>query len=128
MVRSQMKLKQPANRQAGSARHKLWIIVSQDDGKAYPGMNAITDVLEKNGGKVTRAVWDGRSDAAGFQTAADTMLKDGPESNVHYVAFAKGTVIPEGEGEGEGGGGAGHVWTWPIAYAIPGVRAWLLRQ
>lgn len=124
MVRGQMKLKQPANRQAGSARHKLWIIVSQDDGKAYPGMNAITDVLEKNGGKVTRAVWDGRSDAVGFQTAVDTMLKDGSESNVHYVAFAKGTVIPEGED----GGGAGHVWTWPIAYAIPGVCAWLLQQ
>lgn len=107
------------------AKNKLWIIVSQDDSKAYPGMNAITDALERNGARVTRAVWDGRSDANGFQAATDAMLKDGPNSNVYYAAFRQGTVIPEGI---SANGGAGHVWTWPIAYAIPAVRDWLLQQ
>ncbi|MBO0128469.1 hypothetical protein [Agrobacterium sp. OT33] len=94
---------------APMAKKKLWIIVSQDDPKAYPGMNAITEVLEKSGSKVARAVWDGRSDAAGFQTAFESMLEDGADNDVFYVAFRKGTVIPEGE---DSGGGAGHVWTW----------------
>lgn len=29
------------------AQQKLWILVSQDDNKAWPGQNAIIDVLEK---------------------------------------------------------------------------------
>lgn len=107
------------------AKNKFWIIVSQDDGKAWPGMSAVVDTLEKNGAKVTRAIWDGHSDAAGFQSAVEAMLKDGPDSNIYFAAFKAGTVIPPGV---DANGGAGHVWTWPIAYAIPGVRDWLLRQ
>ena len=107
------------------AKNKFWIIVSQDDGKAWPGMSAVVDTLEKNGAKVTRAIWDGRSDAAGFENAVAAMLKEGPDSNIHFAAFRKGTVIPESV---DVNGGAGHVWTWPIAYAIPGVRDWLLQQ
>jgi len=107
------------------ARNKFWIIVSQDDGKAWPGMSAVVDTLEKNGAKVTRAIWDGRSDAAGFEDAVAAMLRDGPDSNVYFAALRQGTVIPAGA---EVNGGSGHVWTWPIAYAIPGVRDWLLQQ
>lgn len=107
------------------ARNRFWIIVSQDDGKAWPGMSAVVDTLEKNGAKVTRAIWDGHSDAAGFEKAVEAMLKDGPDSNVYFAAFKKGTVIPPGV---DANGGAGHVWTWPIAYTIPGVRDWLLQQ
>ncbi|PIP00147.1 PHB depolymerase family esterase [Pleomorphomonas carboxyditropha] len=107
------------------AGNKFWIIVSQDDGKAWPGMSAVVDTLEKNGAKMTRAIWDGRSDAAGFEDAVAAMLRDGPDSNVYFAAFRQGTVIPEGV---EVNGGSGHVWTWPIAYAIPGVRDWLLQQ
>lgn len=107
------------------AKDRLWIIVAEDDAKTYPGMNAITAVLEQNGARVTRTVWDGRSDPAGFQAAVDAMLEEGPDSNVFYTAFRQGTVIPEGV---DTGGAAGHVWTWPLAYAIPGLRDWLMRQ
>ncbi|UXN02669.1 hypothetical protein [Bartonella sp. HY406] len=106
------------------AKHKIWIIVSQDDDKAYPGMNAITDKLEQNGAKITRAIWDGKSSPSEFQAAQEKMINEGPDSNIYYVAFRAGTVIPVGES----GRGGGHVWTWPIAYAIPSVRRWLLSQ
>ncbi|UXM94563.1 hypothetical protein N5853_10685 [Bartonella sp. HY329] len=106
------------------AKHKIWIIVSQDDDKAYPGMNAITDKLEQNGAKITRAIWDGQSSPSEFQAAQEKMINEGPDSNIYYVAFRAGTVIPVGES----GLGGGHVWTWPIAYAIPSVRRWLLSQ
>lgn len=106
------------------AKNKIWIIVSQDDDKAYPGMNAITDTLEKNGAKITRAIWDGQLDASGFHNATQKILSEGPDSNIYYVALRAGTVIPKGE-DSRGGG---HVWTWPIAYNIADIRSWLLQQ
>lgn len=107
------------------ADKNIFAIVSQDDTKAYPGMTAIMDVLADNGATVTRAVWNGRSSQQEFAEAFRAIRAEGPESNVYFVAFEKGTVIPEGE---DGQGGAGHVNTWPIAYDIPDVRDWLFRQ
>ena len=48
------------------AKNNLWIVVSQGDAKAYPGMNAITNTLEKEGAKVSRAIWDGRANESEF--------------------------------------------------------------
>lgn len=107
------------------AQDNIFAIVSQDDNKAYPGMSAIMDVLEQKGAKVTRADWNGRSSAAEFAQAYQAIRADGPDSNVFFVAFDKGTVIPEGESTA---GAAGHVNTWPIAYDIPMVRDWLFEQ
>jgi predicted peptidase len=48
-------------------KNNLWIVVSQGDAKAYLGMNAITNTLEKEGGaKVSRAIWDGRANESEF--------------------------------------------------------------
>jgi predicted peptidase len=52
-------------------RQKLWILVSQDDGKAFPGQNAITEVLEKEGAKISRATWDGRWTTEQYRAAFD---------------------------------------------------------
>lgn len=107
------------------ANKKMWVIVSEDDPKAYPTMNQIMPVLEKNGAKITRAVWNGRASAAEFQNDVDAALKAGPDSNVYYTAFQKGTVIPASVTNNPG---AGHIYTWPIAYTIAGVRDWLFTQ
>ncbi|TKW67413.1 MAG: hypothetical protein DI616_07140 [Paracoccus denitrificans] len=107
------------------ADKNIFAIVSQDDSKAYPGMSAIMDVLEQNGANVTRAEWNGRASQDEFAEAVAAIRAAGPDSNAYFVAFEKGTVIPEGESSE---GGAGHVNTWPIAYAIPGVRDWLFEQ
>jgi predicted peptidase len=49
------------------AKNNLWIVVSQEDAKAYPGMNAITNTLEKEGGaKISRAIWDVRANESEF--------------------------------------------------------------
>lgn len=114
-----------ASKVAPIAKNKLWIVVSQDDSKAYPGMNAITETLEKNGAHVTRAVWDGTSSAAQFQKDVTAIEKAGSRSNVYYVAFKKGTVIPAGQSTQ---GAAGHRNTWRIAYTIDGIRDWLFQQ
>ena len=110
---------------APMAKKKLWIVVSQDDDKAYPGMNAITTELEKHGAKVTKDIWNGTANAAKFkQNVVETLLA-GPKSNVYYIAFRKGTVIPPGESTA---GAAGHRNTWRIAYEIEGIRDWLFQQ
>lgn len=110
---------------ASIAKNKLWIIVSQDDGKAWPGMNTITQVLESHGARITRATWNGQSNAKEFANNVDTILAIGVDSNVFYTVFEKGTVIPK---DAKVNGGSGHVWTWPIAYNIPKVRDWLFAQ
>ena len=110
---------------APMAKNKLWIVVSQDDIGAYPSMNAITAELEKHGAKVTRAVWDGNANSAQFKRDVAAMLQAGPDSNIYYVAFRQGTVIPPGQSTA---GAAGHRNTWRVAYTIEGIRDWLFQQ
>ena len=105
------------------ARQKLWILVSQDDDKAWPGQNAITETLAKAGAKISRAEWDGTWDEKAFRTAFERI--DAEKSPVNYVAFRKGTVIPEGQ---SAAGASGHRNTWRIAYTIEPIREWLFRQ
>jgi predicted peptidase len=105
------------------AKKKLWILVSQDDDKAYPGENAITEVLEKNGAKISRVVWDGTWNAGEFRAAFEKI--DPEDSPINYVAFKKGTVIPAGQSTA---GGSGHRNTWRIAYTIEPIREWIFRE
>lgn len=109
---------------ASMAKKKLWIIVSQDDGKAWPGMTSLVAKWEQNGAKVTRATWNGRASDQEFATDVASMLKEGLDSNVYFTSFEQGTVIPANLTSGA----SGHVWTWPVAYRIPGVRDWLFSQ
>jgi predicted peptidase len=108
---------------APMAKNRLFILVSQDDGKAFPGQNAITEALESEGGQVARAVWDGRWTDEQFRFAFDDLDAEG--ARINYVTFAAGTVIPEGESTA---GASGHRNTWRIAYSIEPIREWLLRD
>ena len=67
----------PAAAVAPLARKKLWVVVSQGDDKAYPGENAIMDVITAQGTAVSRATSDGRSTTAQFATDAQNLLADG---------------------------------------------------
>lgn len=109
---------------ANMAHKKLWIIVSQDDGKAWPGMSSLVEKWQQLGAKVTQATWNGRASDQEFAAAAAAMLKEDPTSNIYFTSFEKGTVIPADVTSGA----SGHVWTWPIAYRIPAVRDWLFTQ
>lgn len=105
------------------ASQKLWILVSQDDDKAYPGQNAITEALEKDGARISRAVWDGRWTADEFRAAFEKIDVEG--SPINYVTFARGTVIPAGQSTA---GASGHRNTWRIAYTIEPIREWIFRH
>lgn len=108
---------------APMAHNRLWITVSQDDAKAWPGQTAIVQTLARHGAKVAQAVWNAQWTPAQFQAAFAQM--DAQQANVNLVAFEKGSVFAPGESTG---GGAGHVNTWRYAYGIAPVREWLFRQ
>ncbi|NVO24320.1 prolyl oligopeptidase family serine peptidase [Donghicola mangrovi] len=107
---------------APMAGNRLFILVSQDDAKAFPGQNAITEALTAQGTPVARAVWDARWSAEQFRFAFDDLDAEG--ARVNYVTFDAGTVIPEGQTPNPG---TGHINTWHYAYAIEPIREWVLR-
>lgn len=102
---------------------KLWILVSQDDPGAFPGQNAIVEVLEAEGAQISRVTWDARWSAEEFRAAFAEIDTEG--SPINYVTFAPGTVIPEGE---SAAGASGHRNTWRVAYTIEPIREWIFRQ
>ena len=102
------------------ARCKFWILVSNHDEKAFPGMNAVIEALEANGAKVGRYYWNGKSSKREFDEYVREALKD--DVNIRYTVFQGSSVVPEGR---EDNGGSNHVNTWPVAYGIDGVKEWL---
>lgn len=109
---------------APMAKNKIWITVSTGDEKAFPGMNAITDTLKKNGAKVAYGSWKGTYSSEEFIKAVKEMEKE--NANVNYSTLEKGTVIPKDVVETSKGGE--HIYTWTIAYNIEGIRDWLFSQ
>lgn len=109
---------------APMAKNKIWITVSTGDEKAFPGMNAITETLKKNGAKVAYGSWKGTYSSEEFTKAVKDMEKE--NANINYSTLEKGTVISKDVVETSKGGE--HIYTWTIAYNIEGVRDWLFSQ
>ena len=105
------------------ANDKLWIVVSSGDAKAFPGMNAITAVLEQEGAKVSRDMWNGQSTETEFAFLVRKMMAE--DNPIKYSVFQRGTVVPEGMKDDPG---SNHICTWRIAYTIEGIRDWLFSQ
>ncbi|MET7575168.1 alpha/beta hydrolase-fold protein [Streptomyces sp. NPDC005492] len=110
----------PEGQAAPLAKKDLWILVSADDTKAYPGEQAITEVIQEQGTAVSTALWDGQSTAAEF--AADVRSMKAQRTPVNFAAFETGTVVPTGSTT------SAHMATWQVAYTIPGIRDWIMRQ
>jgi len=84
------------------------LMARQWDPAQVASLNVITEVLEQNGAKMTRAVWNSRANAEEFEATVEAMLEDGPDSNVRDDLCRQGSAIPE---RISANGGAGHVWT-----------------
>jgi predicted peptidase len=108
---------------APMAKDKLWVLVAQGDQKASAGMNAAMDVWSAAGASISRAVWNGQASAE--EAAANVAAMTAENSNIKYVQFANGTVVPENQSASSN---ANHISTWRIAYNIEGVRDWLFKQ
>lgn len=96
----------------------LWILVSGNDAKAFPGMNAATEAMEVNGASVYRYTWDAKRDD--LEEQARLARKD--TCNVRYTVFADSSVVPEGIDPNPG---MNHIFTWPVVYEITELKRWL---
>lgn len=104
-------------------RKNFWILVSEHDEKAFPGMNAITAAMERNGGKVGRYLWNAKAGKEALNLAVAQAAAE--DCNLRYTVFEGDTVVPEEE---EANGRSNHMSTWPVVYGIDALRDWLFTQ
>lgn len=110
----------PEKMAASCPHNNFWILVSEGDFKAFPGMTAVTDAMEQAGAVVARYRWDG--DIGGeklTEYARNAMME---RANVRFTVFNGSTVVPEGTDINPG---SNHVCTWPVAYQVRGLKEWL---
>lgn len=99
------------------AKGNFWILVSEGDSKALPGMNAVTEAMERRGAKVGRYRWDAREPIgpSAKKAVADPV-------NVRYTVLTGDSVLPKGA---KAFPGACHMATWPVVYQIRELKEWL---
>jgi predicted peptidase len=102
---------------------KMWIVVSEGDFRAFPGMNASIELWEKAGAKVVKGTWSAREPAS--VQAANAAKMAAEHNNIMYTHFIKGTTMPPGM---ENLGSSEHLTSMRFAYAIPVIRDWLFQQ
>lgn len=110
----------PERMERSCSQNQFWILVSEHDFKAFPGMNAVTEALERGGAAVARYRWDGAAGPEQLTQCAKAAMMD--KVNVRYTVFNGSTVVPEGEDDNPG---SNHVNTWRVAYTIDGLKQWL---
>ena len=75
------------------AKNKVWWMASEDDLGAFPSFNAITERLQQQGVKISRAVWDGKWNADQYRFAYDDFgagqarLLELADVPAHFVKF-----------------------------------------
>ena len=91
---------------------KLWIIVSQGDGKAYPGMTSAVALWKSLGTKVAEdgTFWDTKGSWEALEEKAKALKDTGYP--MHFTVFKDGN----------------HMYTWSVAYNLETVRDWLFEQ
>lgn len=99
---------------------KFWVLVSEHDAKAFPGMNAVTDALEGTGVTIGRYWWDAKESAEQLSEYAREAMKD--DVQVRYTVFHGSSVVPAYKVDNPG---TNHVCTWNVVYPIKGLREWL---
>ena len=99
---------------------KFWILVSEHDARAFPGMNAVTAALEEKGVKIGHYWWDGKDSDEVLTEKAREAMKD--DVQMRYTVFYGSTVVPANLWPHPG---SNHSSTWNRVYPIKGLKEWL---
>jgi len=75
------------------AGHNMWIVVSEDDERAFPGMNAIVDYLEGLGSTAVHASISALSSQKEFASHVEELLSENKE--IKYTSLTAGTLPKE---------------------------------
>jgi|GEM_PF-80223 len=87
------------------ADKKLWIVVSEDDQRAFPGMNAVTEYWKEKGTQVAYASIPAQLPQETYRHLADSLVACG--AHIQYVSLAAGTLPKEELAKYAMGGGPG---------------------
>jgi len=117
-----------ADRVALLGAKNLWIVVSEGDDRAFQGMNAGVEALERGGATVRREIWDGTACPEEFAARVRHMAEGG--GAFRYVVFRKGTVVSPSARFPEGFPDMlkNHMSTWRLVFGIAALRDWLFEQ
>lgn len=114
-----------AEKTAPMAKNDLFILVSENDPKAFSGQNAIVEVLARNGATVKESHgWDASAPPGQLDSLVEGLLAQG--GNIHYATFKGGTLPLEKENPDHPA--SPHIGTWGVAYDIAAIREWLFAQ
>ncbi|MCD7861965.1 MAG: hypothetical protein LUG61_00285 [Lachnospiraceae bacterium] len=105
------------------AGKKMWMLNSDGDARAYPGMNEIAGELEKAGDNVHHFTLDARWPLEKQEQACREAMASG--ASILYGTFEDQSVVPEGVVKSPV---ANHMNTWPAAYQLETVKDWLFEQ
>lgn len=102
---------------------RFFIGVSEGGMKEYPGMNMITENIEKNGGSVIRLRLNYRD---GFEVNDEKVRAADDGKSIIYVVYDKDTIFPD---DGlERAPMAHHARGWQLTYQMESAREWLFKQ
>ncbi|MCD8013003.1 MAG: hypothetical protein LUG99_07495 [Lachnospiraceae bacterium] len=101
----------------------IWMICSEGDARAYPGMTEITEAVEAEGTEVTIAQWSAAlTDEEQEQLAAEQASAG---TTINWTIFDTGTVMRDDVTSTDA---TEHMNTWRVAYDLDTVREWLFEQ
>ncbi|MDE6309230.1 MAG: hypothetical protein K2L81_03440, partial [Muribaculaceae bacterium] len=104
-------------------KHNFIYIVSGNQGKAYPCIEAIEDAARNEGVSYTAAEWSAQLPQGQQDDLARTMLDKGAPINIFQ--FEAGSVVPEGV---EVTPANEHMYSFDYAYRNSAAREWLFNQ
>ena len=104
------------------AKMNIWISVAEGDMRAYPGMNAITELLQTKGATLTKEYISARSTDEQLNFKVQEMLAK--HTNINYLVLSD--VVPKELSEMRGA--PDHMCSWLHTYSIEAIRDWLFSQ
>ncbi len=108
---------------ADLASQNIWMICSEGDARAYPGMTEITEAAEAVGTEVTIAQWSAAlTDEEQEQLAAEQASTG---TTINWTVFDTGTVMRDDVTSSDA---TEHTNTWRVAYDMDSVREWLFER
>ena len=99
---------------------RFWILVSNHDERAFPGMNAVTEHMERAGARIGRYIWNAKSSQEQFDALVAEAMKD--DVKVRYTVFEGSSVVPDDQDDNPA---TNHICTWPVVYSITALKRWL---
>ncbi|WP_439242792.1 prolyl oligopeptidase family serine peptidase [Lonepinella sp. BR2474] len=109
---------------APMAKNNIFVLVSENDAKAFPTENEIMKVLAENGATVKESHgWNAQASVTELNEKVNALLAQG--GNIHYASFTGGTLPMEQNSQSKG---AAHMGTWQVAYNLDAIKEWLFSQ